>query len=66
VISSTAALNDCSLPCEGRVVPLSLRTNCNADARIVVGGRQLEVGQCFDVSAHNGSLPLQGSPESIP
>src|SRR5437773_41766 len=34
VTSSTAASNAASLACDGCVVPLSLRTNCSADARI--------------------------------
>jgi DHA2 family multidrug resistance protein-like MFS transporter len=42
--SSTARLNACSFCCDGRVVPLSLRTNWSADARIsssVAGGSKL-------------------------
>src|SRR6266403_5634111 len=41
VTSSTALLKIASFACEGCVVPLSLRTNCSADARIsssVAGG----------------------------
>src|SRR5256712_344582 len=41
VTSATALLNAASFACEGCVVPLSLRTNCNAEARIsssVAGG----------------------------
>src|SRR5258705_300242 len=41
VTSSTARLNTASFACEGCVVPLNLRTNCSADARIsssVAGG----------------------------
>src|SRR3989442_14828782 len=41
VTSATALLNAASFACEGCVVPLSFRTNCNADARIsssVAGG----------------------------
>src|SRR6267378_2917012 len=34
VTSSTALLKAASFACEGCVVPLSLRTNCNAEARI--------------------------------
>ena len=44
VTSATAALNAASLTCDGCVVPLSLRTNCNADAWIsssVAGGSKL-------------------------
>src|SRR5438105_15867733 len=41
VTSSTAAVNAASLACDGCVMPLSLRTNWTADARIsssVAGG----------------------------
>src|SRR5439155_20287195 len=41
VTSSTARLNTASFACEECVVPLNLRTNCSADARIsssVAGG----------------------------
>src|SRR5687767_9431409 len=44
VTSSTARLNAASFALEGRVAPLSLRTNCSADARIsssVAGGSKL-------------------------
>lgn len=44
VTSSTARLNAASLAREGLVAPLSLRTNCSADARIsssVAGGAKL-------------------------
>jgi GNAT superfamily N-acetyltransferase len=44
VTSSTALLKAASLALDGFVVPLSLRTNCNADARIssgVAGGSKL-------------------------
>src|SRR6266705_999963 len=44
VTSSTARLNTAAFAWEGRVVPLSLRTNCSDDARIsssVAGGSKL-------------------------
>ena len=44
VTSSTARLNASSLAFDGRLDPLSLRTNCSADARIsssVAGGSKL-------------------------
>src|SRR2546427_3583580 len=44
VTSSTARLNTAAFAWEGRAVPLSLRTNCSADARIsssVAGGAKL-------------------------
>ena len=45
VTSSTAAVNAASLACDGCVMPLSLRTNWTADARIsssVAGGSKFE------------------------
>jgi len=44
VTSSTARSKACSLARDGRVVPLSFLTNCNAEARIsssVAGGSKL-------------------------
>src|SRR5262245_66019473 len=49
-ISSTARWNAASLAFEGCVNPLSLRTNCSADARIsssVAGGSELDMVRMF-------------------
>ena len=67
VTSSTARLNASSLARDGLAVPLSLRTNCSADARISssVAWRG-EVCQGLDVSAHVLKLPAPATSCQLP
>jgi hypothetical protein len=61
VTSSTARANASSLARDGRVVPLSLRTNCSAEARIsssVAGGSKFASVLMF---RHMIPDPLNGS-----